>query len=102
MLNRALRQRCELFSRPANSFRGFLRNRNSNLPGLIEHDRVTVNDLKWGNRRITLHTSHCLLPDPLYIGVRVKRAAIGTARSSIRVSQEVPFYPTVVTRCRGK
>src|ERR1700751_4798255 len=100
MLDRALRQRCEPISRARNSFRGFLRNRNSNLPGLIEHDRVTVNDLERGNRRITLHTSHCLLPDPLHIGVRVESAAIGTARSSIRISQEVAFYPTVVTRCR--
>src|ERR1700757_482093 len=97
MLNRALRQRCELISRTRNSLRGFLRHGNPNLPGLIEHDRVTVDDLERGDRRITLHTSHRLLPDPLHIGIRVESAAIGTARGGIRISQEVAFYPTVVT-----
>src|ERR1700751_5606063 len=102
MLSRTLRQRRELISRTRDSFRGFLGNGYSDLPRLIEDDSVPVNDLERGNWRITLHTSHCLLPDPLHISIRVESAAVGTARSGVRISQKMTLYPAVVTRCGGK
>src|ERR1700740_897921 len=102
MLSRTLRQRCKLISRTRDSFRGFLGTGYSNLAPLIEDASVSVNDLERGNWPITLHTSHCLLPDPLYIRIRVESAAVGTARSSIRISQKMTFYPAVVTRRGSK
>src|ERR1700747_2877482 len=102
MLSRTLRQRRELISRTRDSFRGFLGNGYSDLPRLIEDDGVPVDDLERGNWRITLHTSHCLLRDRLYILIRVERAAVGTARSGVRISKKMTFYPAVVTRRGGE
>src|ERR1700724_114920 len=94
MLSRTLRQSRELSGGMRNPFCRLVWDGDRILAGIVNHDRISVNDLERSDRSIAFHTANRLLADPLNIGSRIECAAIRATRCGVRIAHIMPFHPS--------